>query len=287
MRMDDPYVAGKLFQQGPLSGHEGSVKAAVYALQDGKCLLCGNPIGQYHHVKERHKNGSETVRNRVGLCTCCHRLVHTDVKAAGILAKKAAGQRKKYDALGVLNQIIPFLMEKLSQDYEIAVTSGWETKEFRTVFDVPKDHWLDAYAIACSALTGFEIQIPEYCYEIRQFRRHDRQACKREMLNRNYILDGRIVARNRHKAIGQKEDSLEEYIMAGGRADSLIVKHSKPAMKDMKRYYPGCQVIENGRIKTVMKRQSSYYWFDDGTKISVKKINITLNNKGLIFVSNM
>ena len=54
---------------------------------------------------------------------------------------------------------------------------------------------------------------------MRQFRRHDRQACKREMLNRNYVLDGKIVARNRHKTFGQKDDSPEEYVEAGGRTD--------------------------------------------------------------------
>ena len=286
MRLDDPSVSGSMFQHGPLYGYDGSVESAVYALQDGKCLLCGAPIGQYHHVRERRRDGSETVRNRVGLCTACHGLVHTDGAERDRLASVAAGMRKKYDALGVLNQIIPRLMKGLSVDYEVSVTAGWETEEFRELHGIPKDHYLDAYAIACSALDNFEICIPHECYHIRQFRRHDRQACKREMLNRNYVLDGKAAAQNRHKAMGQKADSLEEYIAKGGRTDRLKVKHARRAMKDMARHYPGCQVVHNGRVRTLLKRASGSYWFDDGSKSPVRRTDITLNNSGLVFVSN-
>ena len=287
MRMDDPSVAGSMFQQGLLFGYDGSVKSAVWKLQGGKCLLCGEPIEQYHHVRERHKDGSETVRNRVGLCMKCHRLVHTDEKAFERLRVLAAGQRKRYDALGVLNQITPYLMKGLSQEYGLSVTAGWQTKEFRDTFDMPKDHYIDAYAIACSDLNGLELQVPEGYYQIRQFRRHDRQACKREMLNRNYVLDGKIVARNRHKAFGQKDDSLEEYVEAGGRTDKLTVKHIRKAMTDMGRHYPGSQMICDGYVRTVLKRAEGSYWFDDGYRMTVRKSNINRNNTGLVFVSNM
>lgn len=287
MRMDDPSVAGRMFQQGPLFGYDGSVKSAIWDIQGGKCLLCGEPIEQYHHVRESRRDGSEAIRNRVGLCGGCHRLVHTDAEAAGRLNVLAAGQRKKYDALGVLNQVIPYLMEGLSQGYELSVTAGWQTKEFRDISGMPKDHHLDAYAIACSGLKDFELQVPDGCFQIRQFRRHDRQACKREMLNRNYVFDGKIIARNRHKAFGQKEDSLEEYVEAGGRTDRLAVKHTRKAMKDMDRHYPGSQMAYDGHVRTILKRAEGYYWFDDGTKVTVKRSDINRNNTGLVFVSNM
>ena len=287
MRMDDPSVAGRMFQQGPLFGYDGSVKSAVWELQGGKCLLCGEPIEQYHHARERRKDGSEAIRNRVGLCMDCHRLVHTDTNAAERLSVLAAGQRKKYGALGVLNQIIPHLMESLSKGYELSVTAGWQTKEFRDIFDMPKDHHLDAYAIACSDMKGFTLQVPKECCQMRQFRRHDRQACKCEMFNRNYMLDGKIVARNRHKAFGQKDGSLEEYVEAGGRTDKLTVKHIRKAMTDMGRHYPGSQMICDGYVRTVLKRAEGSYWFDDGYRMTVRKSNINRNNTGLVFVSNM
>lgn len=240
MRLDDPGAEGTDFQKGPLCGYDGSVKAAVHDLQDGKCLLCGKPIEEYHHVRERRKNGSETPRNRVGLCRGCHRLVHTDERKAEELKTKAAGERKKYDALGVLNQIVPKLVQSLMENFDLSVTTGWKTKEFREEHGLSKDPHLDAYAIACTNLETDEVKAPETCYGIRQFRRHDRQACEREMLNRNYILDGKIVAQNRHKAVGQAADSLEEYVLKGGRTDNLKVRHPAKAMKDMDRFYPGC-----------------------------------------------
>ena len=286
MRLDDPSTHGDMFQRGPLYGYDGSVVSAVYALQDGKCLLCGEPIQQYHHVRECRRDGSETVRNRAGLCTACHRLVHTDEAARGKLASVAAGMRKKHDALGVLNQIIPHLVEGLSVDYEVSVTAGWETEEFSETHNIPKGHHLDAYAVACSALENFEVCVPNECYHICQFRRHDRKACEREMYNRNYVLDGKVAAQNRHKAMGQKADSLEEYIAKGGRTDRLKVKHARRAMKDMARHYPGCQVVHNGRVRTLLKRASGSYWFDDGSKSPVRKTDVTLNNSGLVFVSN-
>lgn len=286
MRMDDPSVSGRMFQQGMLFGYEGSVKSAVRHVQEGKCLLCGAPIEEYHHVRERHKDGSETVRNRVGLCSGCHRLVHTDEGTKQALAKKAKGLRKRYGALGVLNQIVPFLMESLSERYGLSVTAGWQTKEFREIFDLPKEHYMDAYVIACSGLRGFDVQAPGGCYHIRQFRRHDRKACERAMYNRSYMLNGKVVAQNRHRAFEQKLDSLEEYVKNGGRTDNLKVRHIREAMKDMARYYPGCQVIQDGRVRTLLKRAEGSYWFDDGMKSTVRKTQITLNNKGLVFVSN-
>lgn len=283
MRLDDPSVQGRMFQEGPLKGYEGSVKAAVYEIQKGKCLLCEEPIKTYHHVRERHKNGSETVRNRVGLCACCHRSVHTDPAYEAKLQTKAKGLRKQYDALGVLNQIIPYLIDQLKEEYQVSYTTGWKTKEFREGHGLTKEHFLDAYAIACSSLGEITIQEPGTCYRIRQFRRHDRKACEREMFDRKYIRDGKTVAVNRHKAMGQTSDSLKDYIVNGGRTDQLSVRHGKKAMKDMSRHYPGCKTGK----KTLLKRASGYYWFDDGMKTSVKKTIITLHNAGLVFVSNM
>ena len=105
------------------------------------------------------------------------------------------------------------------------------------------------------------------------------------MWDRNYQYNGKTVAKNRHRAFEQKTDSLSEYVKSGGRTDKLTVKHGKRAMKDMDRYYPGCQMPDHGRIKTLLKRAGDYYHFDDNTRISVRKAKVTLNNAGLVFVS--
>lgn len=142
---------------------------------------------------------------------------------------------------------------------------------------------MDAYGIACSGLNLDTVNLPEICYSIRQFQRHDRQACKQEMLNRNYVKDGKVIAQNCCKAFTQVKDSLKEYVLKGGRMDQLQVKHIPKTMKDMNRFLPRCQKIVKGRIKTLMKRSGGSYWFDDGGHSTCKKTTINLNNTGLVF----
>lgn len=54
--------------------------------------------------------------------------------------------------MSVLNQIIPHLMEYLGSEtpYDVYATDGKSTKGFRIAKNVPKEHYTDAYCIACS-----------------------------------------------------------------------------------------------------------------------------------------
>lgn len=49
MQLEDPAICGVDFQTGPLKGYDDR-DAAVYDLQDGKCLMCKHEITQYHHI---------------------------------------------------------------------------------------------------------------------------------------------------------------------------------------------------------------------------------------------
>ena len=60
MQLEDPSVSGVDFQNGPLNGYDDR-DAAVYDLQDGKCLMCKHEITQYHHIVPRSRNGSNTL----------------------------------------------------------------------------------------------------------------------------------------------------------------------------------------------------------------------------------
>ena len=282
MRLEDPSVSGKDFQNGPLKGYAGDIKRAVSDLQDGKCLLCGEAIKAYHHVRTRSRNGSDTIGNLVGLCCDCHKAVHTDESVKRRLITLNSGFRKKYDALGILNQILPYAIKQLSHEYPIHLTTGYDISKIRKLTGLAKDHHIDAYLIALSVPGIKRIQTIPDCYCIRQFRRHARQACEREMLNRRYYKNGQLVAINRHKAFEQTADSLAEYFQKHGSTDYLMVKHTARAMKDKKRFMPGCKT----KNKTILKRASGSYWFDDGSKLSCKQTSISLRNTGLVFVSN-
>ncbi len=61
--------------------------------QDGKCLVCGQPLGleegwHVHHLRWRSHGGDDTVDNRVLLHPNCHRQVHSE----GLVVDKAASR---------------------------------------------------------------------------------------------------------------------------------------------------------------------------------------------------
>lgn len=128
MKLDDPTISGKDFQNGPLKGYADNIHWAVSDMQGGKCLLCGKPIDEYHHVRTRSKNGSDTIGNLVGLCHECHKKVHTDKSTKQRLSAVNSGFRKKYDALGVLNQILPYVINILRSKYPLHITTRYGIK---------------------------------------------------------------------------------------------------------------------------------------------------------------
>lgn len=297
MAMENPHIQRWQYQRGPLYG-KGSVKDAVYAAQDGHCLFCERNIDHYHHIVPRSKNGSEALGNRVGLCKEHHRLVHTEEEWTKKLAAMKVGMNKKYHALSVLNQIIPRLTERLGELFpqHTFITTGQDTYRFRENNGIPKDHYLDAYCIACSVIPGTNRKVSypkEMPYDIRQFRRHDRQACHKANFNRSYYSNGKLVATNRHKAIEQKSDSLEEYRAIHGEkaVSQLTIKPHKPAYKDINRVMPGSLFMDNkGNIFTLLHSEGKHngvtdYFVDmQGIKHLAKKCILLQKNQGIVFV---
>ena len=289
MAMDNPNIRRWEYQKGPLYGL-GSVEDAVYSQQDGHCLFCKKPIDHYHHVVPRHKGGSETLANRCGLCAKHHDLVHKDKAWTDKLVTRKEGMNKKYHALSVLNQIIPHLMEYLGSKtlYDVYATDGKSTKGFRIAKNVPKEHYTDAYCIACSILdTAIEVSAPTSPFKLKQFRRHDRQSCIRQMVDRKYLLDGKVVAANRHKAIEQKSDSLEEFREAYGDAavSQLTVRPHLPQHKDMTRIMPGAVMDFNGTIGVMQSSTvGSFYKSTEGHKSTPRKCVLLMRNAGMVFI---
>lgn len=201
--MDNPNIAGLGFQNGPLKGFD-SVEDAVCDEQHGKCLLCeAQKIVHYHHLVPRSKGGSNTLENIAGLCEECHDMVHTDEAKKVELAEKKKGLLKKYGALSALNQAIPFIAKRLTEEYgsdHISFTTGRETAVMRDSLGFnAKDHEtnpcheIDAYCIALLGMNAVPAVTPRFTnvYQIRQFRRHDRQLVKAQR-ERTYKLDGVI-----------------------------------------------------------------------------------------------
>lgn len=294
MALENPNIQRWQYQRGPLYG-KGSVEDAVYAQQDGHCLFCKKPIAHYHHVVPQGKNGSETLANRAGLCSKHHDLVHKEEAWTAKLASKKAGMNKKYSALSVLNQIIPALTDQLAELFpdHAFVTTGKDTADFRKDHDIAKDHYLDAYCIACSALVEpARVSVPaDKPYQLMQFRRHDRQACNQENVKRVYLSDGKVVAANRHKAIEQKTDSLEEYRAnhTEREVSRLAVKPHFRQYKDLSRVMRGSLVLHNGKVFVLTASSGrnngfvNYYIDEHGERHPARKCKILKNNTGLQF----
>ena len=201
---------------------------------------------------------------------------------------------KKYHALSVLNQIIPALTEQLAELFpqHAFVTTGQDTSHFREDHSIQKDHYLDAYCIACSVIPNARKVSPSKGkpYDIRQFRRHDRQACHKANIERKYIdAGGKVVASNRNKAMEQKTDSLVEYRANHSEAEisQLRVKAHYPQYKDVSRPMPGSLALHNGKVFVLTASDGrhngsvDYYIDEHGGKHSARKSKILTNNIGL------
>ena len=292
MELDNHGIRPWEYQRGPLYGFS-SRNDAVSALQNGKCLLCGKPkIDHYHHVVPRHEHGSDTIANIAGLCNDCHDLVHTDEKAKVRLAKVHVGEKKKYAGTSVLNQVLPHLINRMTnKGKDLVLVSAKETSMYRKLNHLPKEHHVDAYCIAM-VTTDAEPSMNGMLanpYHVRQFRRHDRQVCHKAMIDRKYYLNGKCVATNRHKRFEQKGDSLEEFLDKNPnvRPEMLTVKEHKPVYKNMGRIRQGA-VMQCGRqafvylTGTPTKNGVQFYAVDVyGVKHKFNNCKVVLQNEGI------
>ena len=187
------------------------------------------------------------------------------------LSKAKEGVNKKYGALSVLNQIMSRFIEWCTNRYEdVYVIKGYDTMQYRTGYGLEKDHDLDAYTIAAATLgvSKADADMPR-CYEIRQFRRHDRAKIKAQVF-RSYYHKGKKVAQNRRPAYSaelcadgkikekkQKFPALSDWFQkmvtehgqkeAERMRSALTVKKSYRRYNDVERTLPGTIFYHNGK----------------------------------------
>lgn len=248
MLLEDLSITGIDFHNGPLKGFD-NVNAAVSDMQHGKCLLCGKPINQYHHIIPQSKGGSNTLKNLAGLCKECHVAVHTDEKTSKRLQSKKDGLMKQYTALSAINQAIPFICQRLEAEFGkeyVHYCTGLETSIMRSSFGFEKTkdnqlHEVDAYCIALQSTGIVPNTVPTFdkVYQVKQFRRQNR-ANINNMRERTYYLDGKVVAKNRKSRFEQKGESLETWFQ------KVIEKY-------------GIKEAERMRSRLKVKKSTRYY----------------------------
>lgn len=221
-KLENESIKAWEYGKGPLYGYR-SYKDYIDEEQHGVCLLCGKKhIEHYHHINPRKNGTYDHVSNIAGLCRDCHvgpEGVHNCQEAADKLEELKSAAKQKYQ-VGLLNSVIPVLIEEVSayckeHNIQFTITDGKTTADTRRRYDLKKDHSIDAYAISLAgrAVDKGQVKPADVICIKRRFKKKSKNIIAARGM-RCYYLDGRIVAYNRHKATDQKEDSLEEFMVA-------------------------------------------------------------------------
>ena len=307
LSMDNPDATGLDFQNGLLKGY-GDVKQAIYELQNGTCMMCKNKIEHYHHIVPRHLKGSESLKNRVGLCNKCHKKVHTDPKYTERLTKKKSGELKKYGALSVLNQAIPYIYQRLVDEMgqaHVLICNGYETAEMRKMFGYNKTkenqmHEVDAICIglATSGMILSEDYTDLETHKVKQYRRQDR-AIIYAQTERTYKSNGKIVAKNRKPRFEQSGPALQDWYEKQAKTigkteadrlrSQLTVEKSKRRYNNQDRVQPGTIFLYYGERHVLSGQITNGQYYravgDTRTNYPARDCQILKKNTGLVFIS--
>lgn len=285
MRMDDGTIRGLDFQNGRMKGYADSHEY-VSALQNGKCACCNNSIEHFHHMKSRHEGGSDTPENLIGLCNNCHSKVHS-----GDIDLKQVGFKKKYAALSVLNQAIPYIAQELINMFgedHVRFCTGYQTFIVRDSIGMGKDHPEDAICIALYGADITECKDISDTFEVKQFRRHDRTIINNQR-ERTYYLNGKAVCKNRHQRTDQKADSLAEYRKKHpSDVKWLTIKTSKRYYNSPDRLFPGVVFMYMGKLHVMSGQLTNGKYLravdDCKTNYPTAQCQIVRKNAGLVYL---
>jgi len=294
-KMENPNIKNWEYAKGKLFGFKNK-EEYVYHQQDGKCLFCKKSIDRYHHVIWLSKGGSDTVDNIAGVCFKHHNLIHTNEDWDNKCVQKHGGLLKRYGALSVLNQIKNQLVEQLSQILPLNCTTGYETYRIRNNLNLNKDHYIDAWCIAISSLNQYGQSIIENKYDIVQFRRHNRRLLDKSH-NREYMLNGKIVCKNRKRKISQTFISLDEYLkIYPYNMGKLTINKRKLSYMILNRplagailFYKGERYVSYGTSNYGKEKLAKFLIKDNTRKngnkmIMMNKCKIIKRNQGLVFI---
>ena len=258
------------YSKGPLYGYN-SYKDYIYDEQKGKCPFCGEELVHYHHMKPRHKRGTDTVQNIIGVCESCHEMIHCGEITDDMLHEAKDSVVRSFE-VSLLNSVMPALIDAMKQfcdqrGIHLVVTDGKTTSDARDKYHIQEDHSTDAY---CISLTGCDIdpanaKLDDHIFRKRRFKKKSKNIISAR--NQRVYYDGKEpVAYNRHRAMDQKTDSLEQYIAkfrlahTSAEADkhfrSLTVKPARRTYTFHKNGTPA--VIHAGDVVRYVKYNKTY-----------------------------
>lgn len=159
-RMEDPDIAGVMYQQGTLHGYE--VREYLLEKFNRTCAYCGAtgvPL-QVEHVIPRAVGGSDRVSNLMLACATCNQAkgaqsIEEFLAHKPALLKKIKAQLKRplKDAAAVNATRWELWRRLTATGVPVECGSGAFTKFNRAQQGLPKAHWLDAACVGKSTPT--------------------------------------------------------------------------------------------------------------------------------------
>jgi hypothetical protein len=284
-KLDNPDVKGIEYQNGRKKGYTNSSEF-VLCRDKHTCQLCKRKTGlmKVHHVIWQCNGGSHLPENLVTLCDKCHDKVHLNPKMDKKVNELFKGIKKRYVHTTILNSIMPEFHKWLCENFgNVKIVYGYETKDIRRKFGLPKEHCTDAYIISLND----EIPVKENPGEVftfKQFRRHNRSIIMRQE-DRKYYIGRQKIAVNRNRRTGQTSDSLKDLIDREGESflNKLTVRPAARPKRSIKSFGMGDTVRYEGEIKTIRGFTGNYIGFIGDKKYNknMKKAELMLKNQGI------
>ncbi len=174
-KIKNPDIQGEEYQQGEQLGF-WNIREYVLFRDGHKCQHCKGKskdnILNVHHIESR-KTGGDSPDNLICLCETCHKKYHQ-----GKLELKLKRGKSFKDAafIGIMRWSF---YNRLKEIYpNVKMTYGYITKTTRIENNLSKEHRVDARCISENPL----VKPLDYCYYIKQVRKHNRQIHKANIL---------------------------------------------------------------------------------------------------------
>lgn len=198
----NPKVKGKGYQNGLTKGVEADSqnqkrRLAIFKRDGYRCLYCGAPVTEetacIHHFVQRKHGGSKRYDIQGTLCEKCHTSVATSELAL-------AFDPDKYPSIRAAGRAMHgrYLLENKLKELGLPLTVkyGYEAKEHREKFSLPKSHSSDAIVLGCNPnkklvdrSTSYKVKLHARHGGRRLFDRNPGVAAYRGQANRQSHVD--------------------------------------------------------------------------------------------------
>ena len=193
-KIKNPDVNGKGYQQGEMLGYY-NIRQYVLDRDKYTCQYCKGKTKckklNVHHMQFKSNGGGNSPLNLITLCEDCHDDLHKN--KITLLEKVIKNVTFKFPSY--MNIMKNTLIKEVKQLYlNVGITYGYETKYYRDLYNLPKEHYVDARCIS----RNYTAKPLGYYYIFKKLRCHNRQIhkCKikpnniRPLANLPYIVHG-------------------------------------------------------------------------------------------------